>query len=94
MNSASNSETGSEAEAEPLTFSELDRLCDLDPLELTKDNLDRLIAGMRAYRANALSKGGKATKFSDEAGITIDVKRIAASVKLTPEVSKLPRRRI
>lgn len=94
MPTASNSESGNEPEAEPITFSELDRLCDLDPLNLTKENLDKLIAGMRAYRANALAKGGKATKFSDEAGITIDVKRIAASVKLTPEVSKLPRRRI
>lgn len=68
----------------PITFSELDRLCDLDPLSLTIENLDRLIAGMRAYRANALGKG-KATKFSDEAGITIDIKRIAKSVKLEPE---------
>lgn len=53
------------------TFAELDMLCDMDPLELTKDDakLRRLIVGMRAYRANALSKGGKATKFSEESGI-------------------------
>lgn len=62
-----------------ITFSELDRLCDLDPLHLTVENLDRLIAGMRAYRANALSKG-KATRFSDEAGIAIDMKAMSAKL--------------
>ena len=62
-----------------ITFSELDRLCDLDPLNLTVENLDRLIAGMRAYRANAMSKG-KATKFSDEAGIAIDIKSMTAKL--------------
>ena len=81
------------SEDDPITFSELDRLCDLDPLSLTVENLDRLIAGMRAYRANALAKG-KATKFSDEAGITIDVKRIAKSVNLAPTVVEKIERRI
>lgn len=66
-------------DSEPLTFSELDLLCDLDPLSLTVENLDRLIAGMRAYRANALSKG-KATRFSDEAGISIDVKAMGTKL--------------
>lgn len=63
-----------------ITFAELDRLCDLDPCNLTVENLDRLIEGMRAYRANALAKG-KATKFSDEAGITIDVKAMSAAMR-------------
>ena len=63
-----------------ITFAELDMLCDLDPLNLTVENLDRLILGMRAYRANAMAKGSKATKFSDEAGISIDIK--AMSVKM------------
>lgn len=65
------------AEPTDITFAELDRLCDLDPLGLTVENLDRLIAGMRAYRANALAKG-KATKFSDEAGIAVDLKAMQA----------------
>lgn len=77
-----------------ITFSELDRLCDLDPLGLTVENLDRLIAGMRAYRANALAKG-KATKFSDEAGISIDIKAMQAAVGQTlgkPKVEPIKRR--
>ena len=77
---------------DPITFSELDRLCDLDPLHLTVENLDKLIAGMRAYRANALSKG-KATKFSDEAGIdAADIlKKFKASGVMKP-VEKIGRR--
>lgn len=67
------------SEQSDITFSELDRLCDLDPLSLTVENLDRLIAGMRAYRANAMAKG-KATRFSDEAGIAIDIKSITAKL--------------
>lgn len=67
---------------DPITFSELDRLADLDPLSLTNENLDRLIAGMRAYRANALGKGGKATKFSDESGITaVDLMKLVKKDK-------------
>jgi len=76
----------------PITFSELDRLCDLDPLHLTVENLDRLIAGMRAYRANALGKG-KATKFSDEAGIGAE--KIRAAMKtmgVMKPVEKIGRR--
>lgn len=78
-----------------ITFAELDRLCDLDPCDLTVENLDRLIEGMRAYRANALAKGNKATKFSDEAGITIDVKAMSASMREKqglPKVQPLKRR--
>lgn len=77
---------------EPLTFSELDRLCDLDPLELTDENLDRLIAGMRAYRANALGKG-KATKFSDEAGIgAVEIKAALQKLGVSKPVEKITRR--
>lgn len=70
-----------------ITFSELDRLCDLDPLSLTKENLDRLIAGMRAYRANALARG-KATKFSDAAGITLDVKAMTEKLREAQGLAK------
>lgn len=77
---------------EPITFSELDRLCDLDPLSLSAQDLDRLIAGMRAYRANALGKG-KATKFSDEAGISADHIRAALKrVEVMKPVEKIGRR--
>lgn len=73
-----------------ITFSELDRLADLDPVDLTKDNLDRLIAGMRAYRANAMSKGSKATKFSDESGITkVDIMKVLK--KTEPPAEKMRR---
>lgn len=75
--------------SDPITFSELDKLCDLDPLHLTIENLDRLIAGIRAYRANARAQG-KATKFSDEAGITLDITKIAKSMNL----SKAPTEKI
>lgn len=76
----------------PITFSELDRLCDLDPLSLTVTNLDKLIAGMRAYRANALGKG-KATRFSDEAGIGADKIRAALKkVGTIAPVEKIGRR--
>lgn len=66
-------------ETDEITFAELDRLCDLDPLDLTKQNLDKLIRGMRLYRANALGKG-KATKFSDASGVKLDTKAMLASL--------------
>lgn len=69
------------SEQTDITFSELDALCELDPLNLTNENLDRLITGLRAYRANALAKGSKATKFSDEAGIGIDIKAMSEKMR-------------
>ncbi len=77
---------------DPLTFSELDRLCDLDPLSLTVENLDRLIAGMRAYRANALGKG-KATKFSDVSGLSaVDIRAALQKTGALKPVEKVERR--
>ena len=76
--------------SDEITFSELDKLCDLDPLQLTTHDLDRLIQGMRAYRANAL---GKATKFSDEAGIGADKIRAAMKkIGAIPTAPKIARR--
>lgn len=76
----------------PLTFSELDRLCDLDPLSLTVENLDRLILGMRAYRANALGKG-KAAKFSDESGLGAkDIREALQKSGAMKPVEKIGRR--
>ena len=75
---------------EPITFAELDRLCDLDPLQLSKTDLDKLILGMRAYRQNALAKG-KPTKFSDESGVGVE--EIMAAMKVSQVVAPKPKLR-
>lgn len=75
-----------------VTFSELDQLSDLDPVNLTDNNLDRLIHGMRLYRANALPKG-KATKFSDVADRpAVDIHKFAPKLGLTRIIGDKPRR--
>lgn len=51
-----------------IDFNTLDELASRDPLSLSKQDLDTLIMGMRAYRAAAMGKSsGKAMKFSDVA---------------------------
>lgn len=69
---------------EPLTGNDIDRLMDLDPLSLSKQNLDSIIAYHRQARAN-FESGVKPKK---EAGPTVKIDLLSLGLKKPSEPVK------
>lgn len=74
----------------------LDQLMDLDPLELTKENLDSIIAFHRKKRAEREAAGprtrGKATKDTGASSALADL--VKSMAKAAPPAGPVVKRRI